>query len=220
MADLMTADIVLRVFRNVSAVPSDISSAAVQEIISQQLSIDSFTNDAFVLAANAVDEPLPSFPHIPYDAVFFMAVDVDIKVNVNGQGNQIVTPGGFVSFASTLGVLLTNDIVPVGGSVPINANVRYFAGRRVGTPQAPPVGAPLQAFSHIVVADATQFTVTLPVAQPDATYAVTYGVKVLPALAPFPILTFPTLTTTTFDVDAASTVKAGTELLFIVRDIP
>jgi len=220
MADLVTADIVLRVFRNTAVEPSDVSDAAVQEIIAQQFSTDSFTNDAFVLPANAIDTLPPSFPHIPYDGIFFMATDIDVKININGQGDQVVSPGGFVSFASVSSILFTNDIIPTGGTVTVPANIRYFAARIVGTAQAIAVGAPQQAFSHTIATDGNTFTIPLPQPQPDATYTVLYGIKTLPGGAAFPLLTFPVQTTTTFDIASSTEIKAGTVILFSVQDIP
>lgn len=128
MSDLLVASINLSVFRNASTPPDNpLAAAVVREIVEQQIAVEPPLTYGFELAADTVDLAIPSLPSPPYDVMFFLDTDISIRLNINGQGNQIVSPGGFLTMASVNTVSLTNDIIPTGESATIAANVRYFA---------------------------------------------------------------------------------------------
>lgn len=131
MSDLLVSLIDLKVFRDTIAAPTSIAIPAVREAYELQQILTVLTQHNFILPADAVDTPIPSLPSIPYDGMLYIFTSIEIRANINSQGNQIVAPGGFVTMASTSTVLFTNNIIPADPEIltTIAANVRYFAAK-------------------------------------------------------------------------------------------
>lgn len=129
MSDLLLLSIDASVFRNMTEEPGpcDLAQAAMREFLNQQLQVQNYIANNFVLAANAVGTAIPALPAAPYDGMLMIFTDISVRTNINGQGNQIVSPGGFVTMAATTTVTFTNDIVPPGELITRAANIRYFA---------------------------------------------------------------------------------------------
>lgn len=136
MSDLLVVSVDASLFRNTTEPPGpcDIAQAAMREVLSQQLSVSDYIALDFVVPADAVGYAIPALPAAPYDGILMLFTDIDVRVNINGQGYQVVSPGGFVTMASTTTVLFTNNIIPPGQTIPVPttqpANIRYFAAKR------------------------------------------------------------------------------------------
>lgn len=157
MSDLLSADVTLRVFKSVSTLPADLTSANYTVETSQQLHISNeIAEGPFVLLAGDVDKPLPSnLPFAPYDGIFFLQSDVTIRANINGQGPQIVSPAGFLTFATVNTVTLSNDQIAPGDTAPRDANITYFIARLSPTSATVPVpGTGGTILSNVRVPDA------------------------------------------------------------------
>lgn len=127
MADLMLLEGFLKIFQDASAVPAD-GVTGEAERFSVQLSLDLLTKDVFTLAAGAVGQALPALPHAPYNGIFYLETNYEIKANINSQGYQNVK-SVLLSLASVTTVLLTNDIIPPGLTAVQPARIRYIAGK-------------------------------------------------------------------------------------------
>lgn len=133
MADLLVLTVDAQVYRNVTTPPLNTPSAAVvREVLFQQLAATVLTTHGpFTIAANAVDFAIPSLPAAPYDGALIIVPDIQVRVNINSQGYQVISPGGFITMASTSTVLFKNDIIPPGQTIPVPTtqpcHVRYFA---------------------------------------------------------------------------------------------
>lgn len=111
----------------------DTNQASMREVLFQQLQVSDYIALDFVVPADAIGFPIPALPAAPYDAILMLFTDIDVRANINAQGYQIISPGGFVTMASTTSVLFTNDIIPPGQTIPVPttqpANIRYFAAK-------------------------------------------------------------------------------------------
>lgn len=136
MSDLLQITVDASLFRNRTDPPDacDIAQANLREVLFQQLQVSDYIAMDFTVPADAIGYAIPALPAAPYDGVLMIFTDIDVRANINGQGYQIISPGGFVTMASTSTVLFTNDIIPPGQTIPVPttqpANIRYFAAKR------------------------------------------------------------------------------------------
>lgn len=131
MSDLLVSLIDLKVFRDTTSIPTGVAAAAVREAYELQQTLTVLTQHNFVLPADDVDTPIPSLPSVPYDGMLYIFTDIEVRANINSQGNQVIAPGGFITMASTSTVLFTNDIIPADPAIitTVDANIRYFAAK-------------------------------------------------------------------------------------------
>jgi hypothetical protein len=127
VADLLTTAISLQLFRDTAVTPDNYESADKVVNLTSQLLLDSSLDYGPFVVGSGLTVSLPALPSPPYDLLLVEA-DSSLYININSQGNQVLT-NALLTFAQVNTCSLTNTIIPDGETVPVAVNVRYFAAK-------------------------------------------------------------------------------------------